>query len=141
MKLARHEIRQDILARRVKSPSDLAPGQALTATTAAYSSPSSWSPSLTSSSPPSSLMFQQGVLAEEQHEPGPVLVHGAALPLDDARALHNVDELDLLVRRELRERYALQLLADGRRYGLREHVVVLLVFICIVVVVVECAVE
>ena len=67
---------------------------------------------------------QQGALAEEEHEAGAVLVEGAALLLHRAHALHDVDQLHLLVRRQLRQRHPLQLLAYPRRHLLREHVLV-----------------
>ena len=44
----------------------------------------------------------QGVLPEEEREARPVLVHGPPLRLHQPDALDHVDELDLLVPRQLR---------------------------------------
>jgi hypothetical protein len=45
----------------------------------------------------------QRMLAEEEHEAGAVLVERAPLLLDQAHALDNIDQLDLLVARQLRD--------------------------------------
>jgi len=54
----------------------------------------------------------QGVLPEEEHEASRVFVHGAPLGLYQPDTLDDVDELDLLVPRQLWQRYLGQLLAD-----------------------------
>ena len=90
MALLRHKVDQHILARRVIRPVDLAPAHVDLVRPA----------------------LAQRVLPEEEHEPGAVLVQRAALLLDQPDALDDVDQLDLLVARQLRDADARELLVD-----------------------------
>ena len=66
------------------------------------------------------------VLAEEEHEASPVLVHRAPVTLHQPRTLDDIGQLDLLVACKLRESDFRQLLVDCGRDLLREYLVVLI---------------
>ncbi len=105
MVLARHKINQDVLARRVVGPVDLPPRHVHLVGAA----------------------LAERVLPKEEHEARAVLVHGPALCFHQAEALDHVDELDLLVARQLRQSDPGQLLADPPGHVLVERLAVVVV--------------